>query len=333
MRLAQFFGQIRSLAATLVLLSILGCSSTLKKQTPTLGQSPTIQKSPQPSFKDTTPTKALTSVHLTLGNPSGAIASVGNPDNYLLIKPQYALSYNRSKGISNWASWQLNKSWLGTTDRQDNFRPDDALPQGWQQVTPNAYSGSGYDRGHLVPSADRTRSTEDNSATFLMTNMMPQTPDNNRHTWEGLESYCRALVKQGKELYIIAGPYGSQKQLLKAKVVVPKTTWKVVFVLDSPGSGVSGVTQNTRAIAVNIPNQQGINSDWRTYTVSVKTLEGLTGYHFLSNVPTAIQDVIEKKIDPNSNVSQQSSPITKDASLNSTKSTGKTTKRTTTTRK
>ena len=45
--------------------------------------------------------------------------------------------------------------------------------------------------------ADRTNSASDNSQTFLMTNMMPQTPDNNRHTWEGLEKYCCQLAKHG----------------------------------------------------------------------------------------------------------------------------------------
>ncbi|WP_422614607.1 DNA/RNA non-specific endonuclease [Aetokthonos hydrillicola] len=50
--------------------------------------------------------------------------------------------------------------------------------------------------------------------------MMPQTPDNNRHTWEGLEVYCRQLARQGKELYIIAGTYGSQGTL-KGQVTIP----------------------------------------------------------------------------------------------------------------
>lgn len=67
----------------------------------------------------------------------------------------------------------------------------------------------------------------------------------------------------------------------------PQSTWKVVVVLDRPGSGV---TANTRVIAVNVPSQQGINPDWRAYRVSVKTLEGLTGYHFLDNVPVATRN-------------------------------------------
>lgn len=250
-----------------------------------------------PTPKVSIPVKPITSVNLLLGNPSNATASVSTPDNYLLVKPQYVVSYNRSKGTPNWVSWQLNKSWLGITDRQNNFRPDDTLPNGWERVTPSAYTSSGYDKGHLVPSADRTKSIEDNASTFLMTNMVPQTADNNRRTWEGLEQYSRELVtKVGKELYIIAGPLGSQGKPLKGRVTVPASTWKVVVVL-KPGVGINGITTKTRAIAVNIPNQQGIDPDWRKYRVSVDEIEELTGYNFLSNVPENIQDTIEDKID------------------------------------
>jgi endonuclease G len=70
-------------------------------------------------------------------------------------------------------------------------------------VRPTDYTGSGYDRGHIAPSADRTRNEADNSSTFLMTNMMPQVPEVNRGVWGDLEEYCRELVQQGKELYII----------------------------------------------------------------------------------------------------------------------------------
>ena len=34
------------------------------------------------------------SVHLILGNPSEATQDASNADNFLMLKPQYALSYN-----------------------------------------------------------------------------------------------------------------------------------------------------------------------------------------------------------------------------------------------
>lgn len=232
--------------------------------------------------------------HLLLGNPSGAGV---DPNNYLMIKPQYALSYNRDRATANWASWQLNDAWLGQTERQDDFRKDFALPSSWHQVSGGDYRGSGYDRGHLVPSGDRTASPTDNSATFLMTNIIPQTPDNNREPWRELEDYCRSLVRQGKELYIVAGVYENREEISDGEVIVPRRTWKIVVVLEQPGEGLKGISNDTRVIAVNMPNAPDVNEDWRTYRVSVDTLENLTGYDFLSNVSTGIQADIEAIVD------------------------------------
>lgn len=253
-----------------------------------------------------TPAQSSVSVHLTMGNPSNAVASTGSPSNYLMVKSQYALSYHRDRGTPNWVSWQLNSSWLGSAPRQDDFRADTALPSGWYRVTSSDYTGSGFDRGHMAPSADRTNTITNNSATFLMTNIIPQAPDNNQGPWAQLEDYCRSLVTQGRELYIISGSYGtggtgsagSRTTIASGRVTVPTRTWKVIVVLDRPGLGVSGVTTNTRVIAVNMPNAQGIRSaPWRNYRVSVDSIESATGYNLLSAVSSSIQSVIEARID------------------------------------
>lgn len=236
----------------------------------------------------------VTSPHLLLGNPSNAGLE---PNNYLMEKPQYALSYNEEKGTPNWVSWQLNENWLGRVERQDDFRPDPTLPEDWYSVRPNDYRGSGYDRGHMTPSADRRATTEDNSATFFMTNIVPQTPNNNRGAWRVLEEYCRDLVEEGKELYIVAGVYGDKEKIGPDKqITVPSYTWKVIVVLDDPGTGLGGISEDTRVIAVDVTNRTNTSSDWKRYQVSVDKLEEKTGYDFLNRVPISIQDVIENKI-------------------------------------
>ena len=149
-------------------------------------------------------TTATRDNNMALGNPSNAVSSTSYPNNYLMTKTQYTLSYSNSKKTANWVSWHLSSSWLGSTPRQDDFRADNTLPSSWVKVAGTDYSGSGFDRGHMCPSADRTGSVTDNSATFLMTNMVPQAPNNNQVTWANLENYCRTLVNQGNELYIIS---------------------------------------------------------------------------------------------------------------------------------
>jgi endonuclease G len=163
----------------------------------------------------------------------------------------------------------------------------------------------------MTPSADRTNTVSSNSSTFLMTNMIPQAPDNNQGVWANLENYLRTLVSQGKELYIISGGYGScgtgtngsrcsfpAATNTSYSITVPARTWKVIVVLDNPGSGVNGVNTSTRVIAVDIPNAQGVRTTpWQNYRVSVDTLEQRTGYNFLSAVSSTTQSVIEARVD------------------------------------
>ncbi|WP_110517026.1 DNA/RNA non-specific endonuclease [Herpetosiphon llansteffanensis] len=241
--------------------------------------------------------KTVSSDNLVLGNPSGAVASSSYPTNYLIQRNQYALSYHRDNGIANWVSWHLDSGDIGSASRSD-FQPDSSLPSGWYRVATGDYSGSGYDRGHMTPSGDRTSSASDNQPTFYMTNIIPQAPDNNQGPWVDLETYARELVSAGNELYIITGGAGSRGTIANGKVRIPNSTWKIIVVLSLGSNDLSRVSNNTRVIAINMPNVQGIrDNDWRDYLTTVDALESLTGYNFLSNVSTSIQSVIEARID------------------------------------
>lgn len=245
--------------------------------------------------------------HLALGNPSNAITDVNQPLNYLMVKPQYVLSYNRDKGTANWVSWHLDSTWLGTAPRQDDFRADTTLPAGWFQVQGNSYSGSGFDRGHMTPSADRTSTVPDNSATFLMTNMIPQAPNNNQGPWEELESYLRTLVNQGNEVYIIAGgagqggvgSNGAATTIAGGNVLVPAYTWKIALVIPNGANDVDRIVKTTRVITVIMPNRQdiGINTPWRNFRANVKQVEAMTGLNFFSNVRPQMRQVLKTKFD------------------------------------
>jgi endonuclease G len=156
----------------------------------------------------------------------------------------------------------------------------------------------------MTPSADRTNTVSSNSATFLMTNMIPQAPDNNQGPWANLENYSRTLVSQGKELYVVSGSYGTcgtgsnGSKCSFNGITVPARTWKVIVVLDNPGSGAGGVTTLTRVIAIDMPNSQGIRSiPWQNYRTTVDSIEQKTGYNLLSSVASSIQTVIEAKVD------------------------------------
>jgi len=254
-------------------------------------------------------------VHLTMGNPSCgsaagcATADLGNPNNYLMEKPTYALSYNRDRGEPNWVSWHLSSEWYGTLARVDTFRADPAVPADWYRVEGFDYSGSGFDRGHMTPNADRDNQFRIpiNQETYLMSNMVPQSPDNNQGPWAAFEGYLRTLADAGNELYIVSGPFGQggsgsnggvTNTIANGHVVVPAATWKVVLVLPKGDDDVNRVTAATRTIAIQIPNIQGIKGvDWHNYLTTVDAVETETGYNFFSEVPQAIQNSIEAGTD------------------------------------
>lgn len=247
------------------------------------------------------------SVHLTMGNPSNA--DLLNPNNYLMQKAEMAISYSRDLGRPNWVSWHLSDEWVGSLTRVDSFRPDPAVPPDWYRVLASDFFSTGFDRGHMTPNADRDHETSIpiNQATFLMSNMVAQAPDNNQGPWADLENYLRSLLP-ADELYIVSGPAGMggtgsnggvTNTVANGHVTVPASTWKCALVLaKASGDDLARVTASTRTICVIMPNIQGIrNDDWHIYLKSVDQVEALSGFNLFSNVPLSIQNAIEAGVD------------------------------------
>ena len=140
-----------------------------------------------------------------------------------------------------------------------------------------------------------------------MANIIPQAPNNNRKTWANFEDYTRTLIKAKNEAFIIMGSYGSggtgtlgfYKSINDAHtpITVPNRIWKVVVILPDGSNDLKRITSDTRVIAIDTPNDQALNTDWRHYRTSVDAIEHATGYNIMSNIPAAIQDIIEAKVD------------------------------------
>jgi endonuclease G, mitochondrial len=245
--------------------------------------------------------------HLVMGNPSKAVENEKKKNNFLMKKPFFALAYNNANGTPRWVSWRLTKEDLGTAKRVP-FYPD-KLPEGFTQVVPKDYTGSGFDRGHMCPHSDRSSTPDASRATFVMTNMIPQSPEVNQHAWNALESYCRYLVqKKNKTLYIICGPAGKGgtarngfKVRLKGKVTVPAACWKVIVVLDNAKKNgkddAARVTASTRVISVIMPNDRSVGDDWTPYRRTLRQVEELTGLRLLDRVPDEVVDELRDERD------------------------------------
>ncbi|OOQ61323.1 DNA/RNA non-specific endonuclease [Mucilaginibacter pedocola] len=244
--------------------------------------------------------------NLLMGNPSGAQPNVVMANDYLIDQKYYIESYNNSRGTPNWVSWHIDATTINNAaPRVDNFAGFSGLDSNFYHVQSNSYYNSGFDRGHNCPSADRTSSANANSATFLMTNMIPQAPQNNQQTWAEMENYLRAQVVAGNEVYIVMGAYGqggigkngSANTINDGHIVVPSNVWKIAVIVPVGDNDVSRVSATTRVIAVNTPNVNTTVKDWKQYRTTVREIEKATGYNLLNMLPQAVQDAVETKKD------------------------------------
>jgi endonuclease G len=241
------------------------------------------------------------SLQMQLGNPTGATVDPTNHTHYLIQRTIEALDYNDSLGVPNWASWDLTASDVGTTERSSTFFTDTSLPAGFHLVTSSEYNSSGWDRGHMCPSKDRSDNTTDNDQTFLMSNIVPQNSSNNSGLWADLENYCRSLTAT-QEILITCGPRGFGANTIPSGYVhIPSNLWKIaVCVPLGSGTAYDRLTNSPaaaiRVIAIDVPNATPTGS-WSNYVISVKQLQDLTGYNFFSALPNNLAWVLRSKVD------------------------------------
>ena len=158
-----------------------------------------------------------------------------------LCRTEYSVLYSPRTKTPLYAAEYLTPDRIRNargTDRDNNFREDPQLPPG-ERSTLRDYKGSGYDRGHVAPSGDMSN-PDTQSESFLMSNMIPQNPDNNRMIWCTIESTVRDMVQRDGPAYVVTGPLfmGSRFAAIGNGVVVPTHVYKAVW---SQGRGISGV--------------------------------------------------------------------------------------------
>jgi endonuclease G, mitochondrial len=124
----------------------------------------------------------------------------------ILFNRHYVVGYSYYFRQAKWALEIVDPDKM-MLERADNFRPDYRVPETFRADLVD-YEGSGYDRGHLVASANQNEVAIQNSETFLLSNMSPQKPQFNRGIWKQLETAVRELDAKDDiyETYVISGP-------------------------------------------------------------------------------------------------------------------------------
>ena len=202
----------------------------------------------------------------------------------------YALSYNLEYVQPDWVAYTLDTEELNTTttSRSDEFYEElDVIPG---SAKLSDYRGSGYDRGHLLSSADRTSSEELNESTFSLLNMSPQNHRYNAGLFLKAEDAERDAARQYGELYIVTGPVFSDNMetIGESEVAVPEEFYKVFLGQDADGEW--------HAVGLILP-QEYENGNLKPYFVTVDEVEKATGIDFYPSLPDSIENKVEAEYD------------------------------------
>lgn len=215
-------------------------------------------------------------------------ASLRNSPEQIIVHTGYRLSFNRETLCPNWVAWELTaQETQGSAQRSNDFRPDPAVPFR-HQVTTEDYKHSGYDRGHMCPSADMKWSPVAQSECFFMSNICPQLHSLNAGGWEKLERACRRWAKREGKIYIVCGPiYNAGRKFLhigkQQKIRVPNAFFKVVLSLKK---------DEEKAIGFYYTNRDG-KQNMADAAKSVDEIEQMTGMDFFPQLNDALERRVE----------------------------------------
>jgi endonuclease G len=210
----------------------------------------------------------------------------------MLSNLAYTVGYDERRGNPAWAVYRLPAETLPQRfPRPSRFRTDNRTST---KVTPETYTNSGYDRGHLVPNhaiATRFGATAQEE-TFLMSNIMPQEPALNQGPWRKLEAVLAdETAARCREIWVSVGPvYRGAPRSLQGKTLVPGACFMLVAD-ELPRGGV-------RLQAVLMPQEASRSADFRHYVVSVDAVERATGLNFFVDLPDELEAELEMKAAP-----------------------------------
>ncbi|PVH24073.1 endonuclease [Sphingobacterium corticibacter] len=216
----------------------------------------------------------------------------------------YSMLYNNDYKLAEWVAYPLCDAYLGGLSRTDRwaYDPDPKIQRLFQADLSSGYPNNaslGIDRGHQLPSGDRTANRSENEQTFYYTNMTPQAKTLNQNVWARLEDKVRSWATESgvDTVYVVTGGMATSASNTTLEyvsdnsgrnVVKPKYYYKVLAMKRGTTYYTIGFRFNNVAHASNV--------NYMNYTASVAELEKETGFTFFPALPDAVKSTINTQI-------------------------------------
>lgn len=238
--------------------------------------------------------------HLPWGVPS---SPSGATNEELLHQTHYILNHDGDLRVPLWAAYRLRDEDLVSRERTECFRRDPRLNEDDAGFCED-YAEPVFDRGHIVPNADMTRSLEAMINTYMFSNMAPQHDRFNRGIWATLESYVRDWTRKNGEIFIITGCIFDQDGdgtrdadddailVETGRVAVPTHFYKIIL-----HEGANGFIENISFLLPHVdssPSRTQKDAFLTSHITTIDTIEGLTGIDFLADLEDVKEKAVEK---------------------------------------
>lgn len=219
----------------------------------------------------------------------------------------FCTEWDTEMRAQRWSCYQMHDGnsggHVGRYDTsQFGYPHDEDMPFEYQlQTDPYyPYRKTGFEHGHICPSADRQYSKSANKQTFYLSNMQPQYKEFNEtgYIWELMERQIRTwndMYVGGKAfrdtLYICKGGTIDDGRIIKhigndtEKIPVPKYFFMAVLCKNQSGY---------KAIGFFVEHKRyGKNEKVADHVCNIRQLEELTGIDFFCNLPDKTENSVE----------------------------------------
>lgn len=221
----------------------------------------------------------------------------------------YSVCYNGAYHCPVWIAAPRHQMYRGNSGRTNAYNWDPDIPKSVQQAATSG-STSGYNRGHMLGSNERTASTLTNNQVFYITNIAPQgNPwfNQSRGGWNILEGFVDGF-ECSDTLYVVIGTYfedytdaygnsATRKTALfmQSDVQIPTMFYYALMRTKSGNSGKSlkdcerDEIMCAAFVRAHTNSIQG-QAVTKTEMMTIDALEELTGFDFFPSVPNATED-------------------------------------------
>jgi endonuclease G len=213
----------------------------------------------------------------------------------------YSVEWDCNKKAQRWSCYEMYESIKASNTSRyysdtDQYPQDQSIPSQYRFAS-DPFWGTGFNHGHICPSADRLGSADANYQTFFLSNMQPQWYAFNGGIWEKMENQVRSWNKYSfrDTLYVCkGGTIDNSDQIIRktsSGLIVPKYFFMAILCKNSQG-------YKALAFWVEQTNADHSNDKLIDYVISIDELEKKTGIDFFCNLPDDKENAVESNVYP-----------------------------------